>query len=486
MNWKSRMKISLIVAFTILVSAAANAGAQSCTSLASQISAPFAQPNERTERLAVSGSTIAAVSRDTADGSIDFQRFEVSTLAAIGAAREVLRPAVPIEIIDFLGLQNEYAIFYKLQGDGRLFMLRLDASGQPIGDVRLAIEQPFLTAPQSFDVVADGSTYVIARTDRTLENRGLWLTKITPAGVVIDDRRITTLVTDQSNVHLERGSVGFLIAWNGGTALGADEQIVAAILDSGAVSQLRVIQLTGRISALGYANGRYIAASTGNSTGRGPSIRYVTISEDGAPAGPEKTLIEGRGETLVIHDFANAGGELGLAYSRIPVLAPDQFAQLHLARFSSTLAVTSDVLFSVNQSLQFYPMTAPVVAGTSGFFAAVAFATAGGVDSYLLSRCPFRARLAAPVRGVAGAVTTYRVEVSGGLPPYTIRWDLDSNTSLLGNSVTRTFETPGSYAFRVTITDSSGERVVIEDVAVISAAQPPAPPPPPVRRRTPR
>jgi hypothetical protein len=476
------MKTTPIVAFACFITiAAGHANAQTCTSRVSQISAPFAQPNERTERLAVSGSTIAALSRDTVDGSIDFQRFELSTLLPIGGPREVLRPLGPIEIVDFIALRNEYAVFHQRQGDGRLYMLRLDAGGNPIGEARLAVTQPFLTAPQSFDVATDGASYVIARTDRSLENRGLWLTRIAPSGEIVEDTRVTTLITEQSKVQLERGGSGFLIAWNGGVSQGVEEQIVTAVLDSGVVSPLRVLPSSGRISALGYANGRYIAASTGNSTNRGPAIRFVLITEEGSPAGAERTLVDGRGETLVVHDFANAGGEAGLAYSRIPSLASDEFAQLHLARLDATFAVTSDVLFTVDPSRQFYPMSAPVVAGTNGFFSAVAFSTAGGVDSYLLSRCPFRASIAAPVRGTAGTATTFRVEVSGGLAPYTIRWELDDNTNALGNPVTRTFSNPGSYRFRVIVTDSSGERVVIEDVAVIAAA---AAAPTPARRRT--
>lgn len=60
-------------------------------------------------------------------------------------------------------------------------------------------------------------------------------------------------------------------------------------------------------------------------------------------------------------------------------------------------------------------------------------------------------------------------------------WDFGDGNTASGASATHTYQTPGTYTARATVTDNAGLRTS-SDVSVRVTAQPPPPPPAPVRR----
>ncbi|MFL6309115.1 MAG: PKD domain-containing protein [Nitrososphaera sp.] len=79
--------------------------------------------------------------------------------------------------------------------------------------------------------------------------------------------------------------------------------------------------------------------------------------------------------------------------------------------------------------------------------------------------------------GIAPATFEFKADVSGGLEPYTIRWDFgDGTVSSQGegddDTIEHTFELPGVYNVRVFVTDSTG-RTASDSIPIIVDEPPP-------------
>ncbi|MFL6480145.1 MAG: PKD domain-containing protein, partial [Nitrososphaera sp.] len=80
-------------------------------------------------------------------------------------------------------------------------------------------------------------------------------------------------------------------------------------------------------------------------------------------------------------------------------------------------------------------------------------------------------------QGIAPATFEFKADVSGGLEPYTIRWDFgDGTVSSQGegddDTIEHTFELPGVYNVRVFVTDSTG-RTASDSIPIIVDEPPP-------------
>ena len=65
----------------------------------------------------------------------------------------------------------------------------------------------------------------------------------------------------------------------------------------------------------------------------------------------------------------------------------------------------------------------------------------------------YKARLA------VGEVGAFIGNAKGGKVPYTFEWKFSDGLTLMGQNVTRSFDSQGTYYFQVTVTDADGKQV---------------------------
>lgn len=72
----------------------------------------------------------------------------------------------------------------------------------------------------------------------------------------------------------------------------------------------------------------------------------------------------------------------------------------------------------------------------------------------------YMARLAVGEEGV------FNSSASGGKEPYKFEWKFSDGQTLMGQSITRSFNVPGTHYFDVTVTDADGKQVKTMDLSI--------------------
>jgi PKD domain len=72
---------------------------------------------------------------------------------------------------------------------------------------------------------------------------------------------------------------------------------------------------------------------------------------------------------------------------------------------------------------------------------------------------PFRYKTYYKAMLTVGEEGAYAAVVGGGKPPYTFEWEFSDGITMMGENITRTFNSPGIQYFSLTVADADGKQV---------------------------
>jgi hypothetical protein len=72
---------------------------------------------------------------------------------------------------------------------------------------------------------------------------------------------------------------------------------------------------------------------------------------------------------------------------------------------------------------------------------------------------PFRYKTYYKAILAVGEEGPYAADAGGGKPPYTFEWEFSDGITMMGDNITRTFNSPGIQYFSLTVTDANGKQV---------------------------
>lgn len=466
----------LIVALLLAgMGGADQAHAQSCLSSSSPVAIPTVTPNRKPVRLAAAGTEIGAILQEYGSNALYFTRYTL-LLAPTGDQVELIRPATPLTPVAFLYAGNEYGFFFNEAADTRLRLMRISSEGAIISGPIYVLNESRTATRESYDVLWDGATYLIARTDLSKTAQGVWLDRVTKEGVVISSERVSVTVSSDSVVFLELVDGLPVLFWNAAPSPRSGQVTFAAYLDaSDFVRHFREVPITGKIAGIAVEGQRVLLVSAGINN-RENRITWIILNEEGMALAPEADLVTAPGSDLLsVQSVLSGGGEFAVAYRRI-LSSGVVLEEYRLRRMTLDMELISDLPFSPDSVRQFYIPDGDPVRTNNAYIHSVTRTTTSGYDTILISRCPYQARLSSthlsartlePVR--------FSVEISGGVPPFNVRWDFGDRFFGTGNPATHSYLTPGRYEVKVTITDATGAEIQLQGTVDVENA--------PTRRR---
>lgn len=459
----------IVAGLGFLMLSSSEGQAQGCLSSSVAIATPSVTPNLAPLRMAATPNHLGVVHAEFGSTALYFGRY-THALALVAPPVEILRTQARVDIVAFIFTGTDFGLFFNQVGDSRLRMMRISIEGVVLSSPMYVLNESFTSSRQSYDVKWDGAEYVIARTDMSFQGRGVWLNRISREGTIFSGERLSTVVREETRVYLELIGRAPVVLWNASAVLNAPEtNYVMFVSQSGLLSQLREVPLAGVLAGSVVLNDQLVILGTRVDSNR-PRITYTILNRDGLTVRPETDLLAGGlGESLVVQGALADREEIAIAYRRVS--ADKSLSEYRLRRMKPDFSLISDLPFSPDPVRQFDLPEGEPVKTTNSYVHHVTRTTANGYDSALVSQCPFLARLrTTQIIGSTLEPVDFIVDVSGGVAPYTVRWDFGDRFFGTGTQASHTYLFPGTYQTRVTVTDANGLSISLEGTAVIGPA----------------
>lgn len=435
----------------VLIFIAASPAVAQCVSETRVISTRRSVPNLVVGPIAFGGGVLAVAKLDRSNDRIFVATYDESfnplsgdVLVASDVAGEPLR---------MVWNGSEFALFYRSDVPARLVLQHINTDGQPTA-------APINVTPRSFDLRdemdvawnAGPGEYVVANTDQAVGSRFLWITVLTPAGVVRRD--VNTFVYAAN----ENPSPNVAIAANGTVAvffLGGDETITWARLEPNGV---RVnYAWTGGRNLRVTAVGNHFHLVKQSVIPGGSQIRWMAIDTAGTTVVSDRVLVTPTGSNVLPLALTTNGQELALSYLDFDFGPADTPGRLRLLRFTPGGTVISDSHFSIDP-LWIYAFSDHEFVWTgSSYITPAVYEFNPELTSFLIRVCPLQARILAPQMVVRNEFATFTAQGSGGTPGYTYRWNPgDVVETFGGRTFTYRYRNAGTYTVTLTVTDNEG------------------------------
>ncbi|HEY3055471.1 MAG TPA: PKD domain-containing protein [Thermoanaerobaculia bacterium] len=449
---KGRVRVLRAVVGTALFFCVATTYAD-CVSLLRETSSGVF--NRTSSAVAWSGTVLGVTKVDnSASKALSFATYS-SDLTQFTADRTIA-DATFSGVIALIWNGSDFALFYE-DRSAQLRMLRISASGEPIGSAVAIAPNHAPSGDREYDVVWDATrqAYVILHSVVTGTDKGMWLTMLNADGTVRSDELITIPFTAPALPRL---------AVNAGGAF-------AVLFRRSGVFHVRVYDAAGVGGALQQvmsakevriaANGTTFAI-VGNAPVNAPTeIDWALVDDHGVIVMPAKKLFAARGVEIAPVSLSwNADrGEWALAYldSRFPfTLVPGDY---RLRRFTASGSVISDSLFSPDTVVTTLATDQPFAWTGSSYASAASRSASGSVQpqSFVIRHCPLTASAGAPVRSIAvGGTLIFIAFVDGGTSDRTYSWDFGDGFTSTAKTTAHRYERLGDYTAVLSVSDSTG------------------------------
>lgn len=431
----------------------------------------FQGTSDRTGPIAWTGSFLAMAATNT-DSSrpIDFVRFASN-----------LQPAEKRRVVDasldgafaLLWTGTEFGLFYQ---DAERFevLQRLTSTGQKIGTPIRLFTTPS-GSDQAYDVEWNGTRYVIGRTklSRT-QDRGLYITVVNPDGSIHFNQGISFSVNEGTDVDVATGGERLALVWTATSAPG--QPTYFSYLDPGS-SFIRTesLAITGERPRIAWDGTSFVVVTSTALTGGRTAFRAARIDANGALIAPAVQLFTSSGKAALAEQLIWTGQMFALSYIDSPTGFLGDTGELRLHTFLPDLTNRSDVRFSVESGNRFIPARFPFLWTGESFVTVIdrVNSVTREYDAFLVSQCPLFVEI--EIEGDLAAVSVpakFTARITGGVPPYTIRWDFGDRTTSNEQVVEKTYSRLGDYVVTLTVTDSVGESFSTQRTVILLARAP--------------
>lgn len=459
---------SAAVATVLLVAGAAAAQAQECISTSVSVAQPVVFPNRAAGPLAVAGNVIG-VAKGATDGSnaIWFATYD-RNLNQLTPDRLVTSESSS-RGIKVLWTGSEFGIVYRTPGS-QFAIQRASATGDLIG-IPIILAAHNASSDQEADFVWDPTRqlYLMALSIRNGFNPGLHLVGYTRDGAVALDQLVSFFIGDPASPQIAVTPSGVIgIVW-GYTPSGFGSGLTFVAIDPNNVPhgyvQITANGSTARIATDG--TNFAIAFSATQPSGTGTEIHWVrTSAATGDIAISERNLLTGKGvDAAPVSLLWNATrNEWALAYLDAIIGFGNFPPEYRLHRFASDGTTLGDSTFSDDPLKSVVSSPYPIAILGTGYVGSTerSFGREQGSESYLVRNCPLTAAITTSRTPVVGLPVTFGADTSGGIGPLTYFWDFDDGRFSTAANPVQSFQQPGTYRVKLTVTDSTGATFVVQ------------------------
>ena len=448
--------IRATAAAVVILMTAVAAEAQ-CVTESRLISTRQSQPNLVSGPVAWSGSVLGVAK--TQDG--------VSTAIWFATYDEDLQTLVPDRLVandsrDIISLEwtgTEFGLFYRTPNQ-RMHLQRISMTGELIGGVIPITPDRTVYSGDEIDIEWNAAlnAYVVARDVSQGQSKGLWVTFVTRDGVHRTDRRLPVFLATQSNLSLSvtnAGVVGLFFANQSGGI-----SFARMLSETGSAVSNTIVTTAGNfIESAAQGNVFIVTHSVPAGAGK-TQINWVAVDTSHQIVHADGLLLEGSGADVWPLGMIANDEEIALAYIDAGNRAAPLDKVYRLHRFTLDGTTLTDTFFaaadfgSASRSESAYDFV-----WTGEAYLQAAFRSAPDrLNSHLLRYCPLRATITTDVAsGRPGLPIVFTATPQGGVPGYTYAWTFeDPQREFRLQSVTRTYEEPGTYTATLTVTDSAG------------------------------
>lgn len=431
----------------------------------------FQGTSDRTGPIAWTGSFLAMAATNTDAGRpIDFVRFASN-----------LQPADKRRVADashdgafaLLWTGTEFGLFYQ---DAEKFevLQRLTSTGEKIGTPIRLFTTPSGSG-QTYDVEWNGTRYVIGRTklSRT-QDRGLYITVVNPDGSIHFNQGISFSVNENTDVDVATSGERLALVWS--STSGAVETTFFSYLDP-ASSFIRTesLAITGNRPRIAWDGTSFVVVTSTELTGGRTAFRAARIDTKGALIAPAVQLFASSGPGALSEQLIWTGQMFALSYLDSPTGFLRDAGELRLHTFLPDLTNRSDVRFSLQAGNRFIPARFPFLWNGESFVTAIdrINAVTREYDAFIISQCPLFVEIEIEGNLVALSVPAkFTARITGGVPPYTIRWDFGDRTTSNEQVVEKTYSRLGDYVVTLTVTDSVEQSFSTQRTVILLARAP--------------
>lgn len=453
---------------TVLLVAAATAQAQDCISASASVAQPVVFPNRAAGPLAVAGNVLG-VAKGATDGSnaIWFATYD-RNLNQLTPDRLVTSQSAS-RAIKVLWTGSEFGIVFRTPGF-QYAIQRASATGDLIG-TPLILAAHTASSDQEADFVWDPTRqlYLMALSVRNGFNPGLHLVGYSRDGAVQLDQLVSFFIGDPPSPQIAVTPSGIIgIVW-GYSPTGFGSGLTFVAIDAANVPH-GYVQITPNGSNARIATDGTnfaIAFSATQPSGTGTEIHWVrTSSATGDIAVSERNLLTGKGlDAAPVSLLWNAGrGEWALSYLDAIIGFGNFPPEYRLHRFASDGTPLGDSTFSDDPLKSIISSPYPIAPLGTGYVGSTErnFGREQGSESYLVRNCPLTAAITTSRTPVVGLPVTFGADISGGIGPLTYFWDFDDGRFSTAANPVQSFQQPGTYRVKLTVTDSTGATFVVQ------------------------
>lgn len=431
----------------------------------------FQGTSNRTGPIAWTGSFLAMATTNTdTSRPIDFVGF-ASNLQPANTRRVV--DATHDGAFALVWTGTEFGLFYQ---DAEKFevLQRLTSTGEKIGTPVRLFPTPS-GSNQTYDVEWNGTRYVIARTNLARsQDRGLYITVVNPDGSIRINQGITFFANDSTEVDVAASGERLALVWTGSSGTG--QATFFSHFDP-ASSFIRTVHLAiaGDSPRIAWDGTSFVVVTSSPLTEGLTAFRAARIDATGGLIAPAVQLFTSSGEAASIDHLIWTGQMFALSYLDSPSGFRGDTGELRLHTFLPDLTNRSDVRFSPNFENRFLPARFPFVWTGESFVTAIdrINTVSREYEAFLVSQCPLFVEIVIEGDFVAVSVPSkFTARITGGVPPYRIRWDFGDRTTSNEPVVEKTYSRLGEFVVTLTVTDSVGEDFRTQRTVVLLARAP--------------
>ena len=450
-----------------LIPGGSSPAAADCSSSQQRI---FQATTSRTGPIAWTGSFLAmAAANPDSSNSIDFVRFG-SNLQPANTRR--VADASLEGAFSLLWTGTEFGLFYQ---DPEKFevLQRLTSTGEKVGTPVRLFSAPSGSG-QTYDVEWSGSRYVMARTNlsRTPE-RGLYFTVINPDGSIRLDQAITFSASENTDLDIAASGEHVALVWTDSS--GAQQATFFGYLDPvSSFIRREILALPGDRPRIVWDGTSFLVVTSTPVSGGRVVFRAARLDSVGELIAPPVQLFTSAGIGATTDHLLWTGQLFALSYLDSPTGFLTDPGELRLHTFRSDLTSRSDVRFSPVIENRFARTRFPFVWTGESFVAAVdrIHSVTREYEAFVVAQCPLFVEIEIQGNFVVVAVPAkFTARITGGVPPYRIRWSFGDRTTSTEAVVEKTYSRLGEFLVTLTVTDSVGETFQVQrTVKVLSRA----------------